>query len=81
MHPLVRALFPPLASFGPLLMVIGLGGSASPLAGGPRFWFHVLALAGALATGFALLVLYKQQVRITERLGGPRLGTPAGGER
>ncbi len=70
MSPLVRSLFPSAASFGPLFMVIGLTGPESPVTGGLVLWSTIFALIGALATGMAMLVLYKQQIRIIERLDG-----------
>ncbi len=50
--PLIKRLLlfvPALGCFGPILMVMGLTGSPSS--------FHVLALFGALATGFAIAIL------------------------
>ena len=55
---LVRILFPALASFGPLFMVIGLRGPR----GGPSG--PGLAAAGALMTSAALLLLFLVLARL-----------------
>lgn len=56
MPAIVRVLFPTLAAFGPLAIVIGL---QSPGAS----WSQALALVGALMTSSALLLLYFAAVR------------------
>lgn len=68
MSTLIRTVFPSMASFGPLFIVLGLSGTPSTLTGGRPLWLYAFALVGALATGSAMLILYKQQVRIHERL-------------
>jgi len=52
MKPLEKSLFPTLACFGPLLMVIGLRT-------GPSVTLHLLALLGAIMTSAALLILFR----------------------
>ncbi len=48
-----RVLFPTLASFGPLFMVIGVQtGSTS--------YLRILALVGALMTSLALIILFRE---------------------
>ena len=50
---------PALGCFGPILMVMGLTGAPST--------FHVLALAGALATGFAIAIVGAGLLRLAAR--------------
>jgi hypothetical protein len=57
MKPITRSLFPTLASFGPLFIVIG-----TPV-GGTGF-LRVLALVGALMTSAALLILFRAILRV-----------------
>jgi hypothetical protein len=59
MKTIARALFPTLASFGPLFIVIG-----TPV-GGTGF-LRVLALVGALMTSTALLILFRSVLRLIE---------------
>jgi hypothetical protein len=54
---LIRVLFPPLACFGPLFMVLGLQGPKGPMD-------HELALAGALMTSVALIFLFIVMARM-----------------
>ncbi|MAQ94365.1 MAG: hypothetical protein CMM84_12675 [Rhodothermaceae bacterium] len=68
MSRVARALVPSLASFGPLFMVFGLLGQVSVLTDGDAYarpyWLSAsMAYAGALMTGVAVLMVYREVFR------------------